>query len=943
MGQPVIQTSFNSGEWAPALNARVDLQKYHSGAALIRNFFVDYRGGATTRPGSRYVATGLGTSFGSIRLIPFQASFTVSYMLEFGQLTSTTGYVRFYNNGAPVLEPATTISGVTNASPGVITDTAHGYTNAQWIFISGVVGMTQLNGNYYLVANATANTYTLTDLFGNAVDTTGFGAYISGGTAQRVYTIVSPYLASELAQLKFAQNVNTLTLCHPNHPPYVLTLVTATNWTLAAISFGATVATPTGLATATTLAGGSVNYAYIVTAVDINGQESAVSAFAVIASVQDIRSVAGSNTVTWSAVTGAISYNIYRAQPVYSAAVPAGAQFGFIGNVTGTTFVDSNAVNPNYAQGPPITQNPFAGSGVQNVTVTAAGTYATTPGVTFGASPTGDTAHGVAVLGVTAYGINTTGGGPSGAYAIGDNITFQGGAIFKVTSIIPGGGVANLSLTYPGAISGTVPANPVSQTSTNGSGNGCTLNLTWGVTQVQLTSPGSGYVGAPAVSFSSGAAAANATLGAASAGNPTVPQFYDQRLVFAGPIRSPNQFNMSQPGSYYNYNITEPVEADNAIQGTLVAGQLQTIQAMLPMSNGLIMLSSNGAWLINGGSPGAAPSALSVAANSQAYNGCGTLPPIVANFDILYVQSKGSIVRDLTFNFYTQIYTGTDISVLSSHLFYGFQLREWAFAEEPFKLVWAVRSDGNLLSLAYLKEQELIAWSHHDTQGTFQSIAAVTESTVVGNVDAVYVVVKRSINGTVVQYIERLTEVYYPNGVSDAFNVDAGISYSGAAATTFSGAQHLAGATVTGVADGVVIPPFAMPTSGTFVLGTAASKVTVGLSYLPQLQTLALDLGEPTVQGKMKQITAVTLRCKDALGLQIGSTFATCVDMQDLVIGNVGSMTNQLVTNLVTGDARTIIDAAYTVPGQYCIQQTRPWPASVLGVIPQIEVGDTQK
>src|SRR6266481_5578318 len=187
----VMQFSFNSGEWAPALNARVDIAKYHGGAALLRNFFVDYRGGATARPGTKYVLQSYDPTF--VRLIPFQASFTVSYLLEFG-----SGYIRFFNNGAPVLEATKSITAITQANPGVITSNAHGYGNTDWIFISGVVGMTQLNGNYYIVTNVTANTYTLLDLFGFPVDTTAFGAYISGGLTQRVYTITSPYTASEV-------------------------------------------------------------------------------------------------------------------------------------------------------------------------------------------------------------------------------------------------------------------------------------------------------------------------------------------------------------------------------------------------------------------------------------------------------------------------------------------------------------------------------------------------------------------------------------------------------------------------------------------------------------------------------------------------------------------------------------------------------------------------
>src|SRR6266446_1685940 len=348
MSDNVIQTSFNSGEWSPSLYAQVSLKQYHSGAALLRNFFVDTRGGATTRPGTKYVATC--KSNGTVRPIPFQASFTVSYMLEFGQ-----GYVRFFNNGTPVLETGKAVTAITQANPGVITSAAHGYSNGDWIVISGVVGMVLLNGNTFIVAGVTANTYTLTDLFGNVINTSSYGTYISGGTTQRVYTIVSPYQASEVFGIRYTQNVNQLYLCHPNYPPYVLTLVSATNWTLAPITIGSTVAAPVGQTVTTTLAAGSVNYAYVITAIDSNGQESPPSAFATLANVTDIRSVAGTNTITWTAVANAASYNI----------------------------------SVDFSQGPPIPQNPFFGSGVQSIALTGNANYTVIPTLTLTAPPAG--------------------------------------------------------------------------------------------------------------------------------------------------------------------------------------------------------------------------------------------------------------------------------------------------------------------------------------------------------------------------------------------------------------------------------------------------------------------------------------------------------------------------------------------------------------------------
>lgn len=930
MGQGVIQTSWNAGEWAPALNARVDMAKYHSGAALLRNFFVDYRGGATTRPGSKYI---LPAKTNGARLIPFQASFAVSYILEFGN-----SYVRFYNNGAPILETATSITAAASGPPEVFTDAAHGYANGDWIFA---------NNTYYIIANVTANTFTLTDLFGNAINTNPFTLPIN---AQRIYTISSPYVTSELFDLKYVQDVNSLIINHPNHPPYILTLVTATNWTLGAITFGSTIPAPTGQSVSTSLAAGTVNYAYVITAVDTNGQESAPSAFATALSLQDIRSVGGTNTVSWTTVTKAVSYNVYRAVPSYGAPVPGGSQFGFIGNCTGTSFIDSN-ITPDFSQTPPVVQNPFAGTGVQSINMTNDGdcTGFPVPTVQFsGGGGSGATA--IAFAGLRSATIAAGGNG----YVVGNRIPIFFGIVIGVTSVGPGGAITGISIINRGSISTgtTTPTSAGPVGGIPGGGVNAVFDLFWAVISASVTSPGTGYTSAPSVGFPGNSSTATCTIGTASSGNPTAPGFIQQRLVFGGPVLSPSQINLSQPGSPFNFNISDPTQPDDAIQETLTNTTLNAIKSFTSVAAGLLVLTDKGAWVINGGSFGAGISALSIVANPQTYSGSNDLPPIVAPNDILYMKSQGSVVVDLTYNFYLSNYTGTDISILSSHLFYGFTFPQWTWAEEPFKLAWLVRSDGLLLSLSFVKEQELIAWAHHDTLGAYTSIASVIEDTSISNVSAVYVIAQRNIQGQTVQYIERFVELTYPNDYKSSWQVDAGIGYNAAPATTFTGAQHLGGQAVTGVADGTVIN-FTMPTSGTFIFGpggtpgltgiASASIVTVGLAFLPQIQTLRLDLGEPTVQGKRKKISAVTTRCNQTLGLSIGATFTTLTPMKDLIIGNVGTMSNQLVTGLVTDDARTIIDPNWTVPGQFCIQQNNPYPASVLGIIPEIDVGDTPK
>lgn len=930
-----IQASFNSGEWSPKLYSRVDLVKYRSGAALLLNWFVDYRGGASTRPGTKYIIQ-CRSSASTVRLIPFQASFNVGYILEFGNQ-----YIRFIFNGAPILETATSITVATAGPPEVFTDTGHGYVNGDWIFASDA---------YYIIANATTNTFTLTDLFGNAITTNPFTL---PAAAQRIYTITSPYLSTELAGIKFAQNVNELILCHPNHPPQVLSLITADSWTLLPIVIGSTATAPITPSIGAVFpspgsAPASAYYGYVVTSIDSSGQESNPSPAGSLGPIYDLRTVAGTVSITWNSVAGAVGYNIYKTNISYFGAVPAGSIYGYIGSSTGLTFIDDN-ISADFSQTPPINTNPFVGNGVASITITAAGTYTTVPGISIvGASTISASASAV----LQVQGTPTVGSGGSG-YAVNDTVTFTNGVALIVATVSAGAVATWKAVTAIGASAGSVtgqgsstPTNPVAQLTTSGSGTGVTANLTWGVGAAIVTSPGGGYVTTPTVVFSSGSATATAVLSASAGGNPTVPGFFQQRLILAAPLTSPQTMFLSKPGQYFNFDVSSIAQADDSITGTLVSGQLNTIKAMIPQSAGLLMFTDRNSWLINGGTgQGSAVTPSAFVANAQSFNGVSDVPPIISNYDVLYVQAKGSIVRDATYNIYANVYTGTDISAIASHLFYGYTVNEWAWAEEPFKVVWAVRNDGTMLTLTFLKEQEFIGWAHSTTLGSFKSVATVVEDTATaGEVDAIYTVVQRTVQGQTVQYIERVAERTFPNGVVDAWTVDCGLQYVGAPATSFSGAQFLGGLTCTGLADGVVIPPFVMPANGSFTLSVAASKVTIGLGFTCDLQTLPLELGDPTVQGKVKKIADVDVLVADTLGLSIGSSFNHLVAMKDLVQGNVSSMLtgqdSQIVTDLVDGQARTILDPTYTVPGQYCIRQSSPLPATLLGVVPNVTLGD---
>jgi hypothetical protein len=829
-------------------------------------------------------------------------------------------------------------------------------------------------------------------------------------------------------------------ICHPSYPPQILTINAPNNWTITSINFGATIPAPTGVSAATTLtaAANSWSYGYAVTAVDINGQESVPSTSVTILNVQSLQSNAGTNIISWTAVPGAQSYNVYKASPIFNTTFAGNSPEGFIGNTIGVSFTDANpGFAPDFAQTPPIAENPFQGAGVQSYTVTAAGSYTTVPTVSVtGGSPTAQ-ATAQAQLGIISSSLVSGGGGfvVGQIYNIGPiGVTFGS---LQVLTVGGGGALLTYNIVWQGSItSGSTPTNPLTVLNLQSGING-SINATWGVVAVNSIQGGAGYTSVPSVGFSPAGAAATAFLSAASAGNPGVPDFFQERLVLAAQAKAVQAINLSQPGSFFNFNVSFPIEADDAITTQIISSELNDIKSLTQVPTGFLALTSKGGWLINGGGGIATADPITpvnITAQAQAFNGANDIRPLKINMDVLYV-TKSNYVRDLAYNIYATIFTGSDISVLSNHLFFDFFLTQWCWSEEPFKTVWAIRNDGILLSLAYVKEQELIGWAHHDTNGQFMSVCSIAETVPSGDtVDMVYFVVRRQLpNGQYRQYVERLASRYFIYGYEDSWSVDCALQtvpfqglittsldfvisgnasvvgstvtitdiagfapftsimatnnyifrggggiykitgftsgsvvtaqvvrvpanidvYTGIAfpsdgsvwqpVTTVTGLTQLIGQQVTGVADGVVVPLTTVSPTGTVTLAQPATKVTLGLPFLPQLQTLPLDLGEPTVQSKRKKLPAATMRVADTLGLQIGTSFANVTTMKDFQIGAIPSQSNgpALVADLFSGDGRQILDQVWQEPGQLCVQQNLPYPATILGVMPEVVVGDT--
>lgn len=224
-------SSFVAGEISPRLEGRTELDKYRAGLSELLNMVVHPHGGVSRRPGTEFLGE-VKNSATKTRLIPFQFKTTDTYILEFGD-----SIMRVYRNGGQVLDATVNITGATKANPVVITAAGHSFNNGDEVFISGVGGMTELNGRNYKVILSSAVTFALQDLYGNNVDSTGFTTYTSGGTADEIFEVATPYPAAKIFDLRFVQSADTMHIVHEEFAPRTLTRTDHNAWTFATPEF----------------------------------------------------------------------------------------------------------------------------------------------------------------------------------------------------------------------------------------------------------------------------------------------------------------------------------------------------------------------------------------------------------------------------------------------------------------------------------------------------------------------------------------------------------------------------------------------------------------------------------------------------------------------------------------------------------------------------------
>lgn len=409
-------------------------------------------------------------------------------------------------------------------------------------------------------------------------------------------------------------------------------------------------------------------------------------------------------------------------------------------------------------------------------------------------------------------------------------------------------------------------------------------------------------------------------------GYPRAVAFFEDRLWFGGTKSDPQTFWASKVGEYEDFEEIVD-DASSGLLFTLASADINAIE-WLAGDQELLIGTRGGEFVASATTETEAITASNITVRRQSKYGVkpGVQPRFVDSA-LLFVQRAGERLHQLAYSNDSNRYIGPDMTALSDDILRPSAI-ELAYQSAPFRQLWVRLSDGNLATLTYVNDQDVLGWAQLELGGTgveVESLAVIPHPD--GDQDQVWMVVKRTIDSSTKRYIEYLEKPFAADTTyADAFFVDSGLTYSGSATTTITGLDHLEGQTVKVFGDGVVQADKTV-SSGAITIDSA-SKVQVGLGFDARLQTMRLEAGaaDGTAQGRRKRVQQLILRVDQAAeNVEYGANFDT-MDSWTVATGSTFS-----------GDS-----ASYTMPsgyereGRIAVRHQAPVPFTLVALMPQL-------
>lgn len=756
-----IKNSYNAGELSEYMTGRTDIGKYHNGASRMINATVLPHGGFVKRGGSEFI----GKSPNKAKLFPFEFSVADSLILEFSNLL-----IRFYKDGDRVYETAVDILSSTEDNPvEITTDGAHSYTTGEWVLIEGISTATSLNDKIYQITVIDPDEFSLQDTEGNDIDGTGIGVG-SGGTAKRIFQIVSPYTSAQAFKMHVTQSADVMYIAHPDIHPQKLIRAGDTDWTIADVGFiggpfldeNTTTGQTLQFTTAAAHDGGG---AQNLTLTDTS-QAWVINEFVgrtihnITTGANAIISSNTATTITHAALsagnwTDADTYNIDGYFPVGSeGTLEATGHTPFLGttNDIGTLWLLKTTRTDN-------TTSTFDSD--TNATPTDLVNAVRTKGdytVVFDTFSAGDVAKLWRKEGIADWQeFRSFSGAVSFSATEDENDTYY--AITRSVNTINGTFTAKNQTN-----SGIVKVTAQSDTNT------ATVVV---VSEVQQSQP----IGDGAVATS-----VDTLIWAEGAwglfrGYPRTLTFFEDRLWWASSANNPDTLWGSKSSLYENMEFSDLALDDDAVVFPINDNEVSQIQWMMARQV-MAIGAANKEYRFGANDPDKPVTPSDRKATPQTGIGSGTIQPVMLNDAIFFFQRQGRKLWAMQFDAITENFDSDDVTLLANTLLESAPTC-MAVQRVPDSIIWVTRTDGVLLTFTYEPKEEVAGWARQITQNTvstktptgfYESVAVIHGSTE----DEVWVSVRRVIDGVTVRYVEKFATRLFDE-IDEALMLDSAV------------------------------------------------------------------------------------------------------------------------------------------------------------------------
>lgn len=423
-------------------------------------------------------------------------------------------------------------------------------------------------------------------------------------------------------------------------------------------------------------------------------------------------------------------------------------------------------------------------------------------------------------------------------------------------------------------------------------------------------------------------------------GFPRTVELHEGRLILAGTAQKPLGIHGSFIDDFENFRLGS--RSDDAFFFVLSAKESNPIQWMVSQQGSLLNGTSGEEWVVTATDDQEALGPGNVDARRQSRYGSAPLQAQLINEVIMFVQRQGRKVRELTFAFEKDAWVSPDLNILANQISahpippvpgVTRGIVEIAFQQQPDALVWTTTADESCAAMTYERDQNVVGWHRHSTDGVFESVSAIYGGS---DADEVWFIAKRVINGQTVRYVERLKPDHRDSWDSGDkatwWYLDcAKRRVMGTASATVFGLSHLEGKTVEVLADGAT-QPSRVVSGGSITLQTAAKNVLVGLPFISTLKPMKLDapMQDGAAQYRKARIHRFQINVHKSLGAQFSNDDET---WQDIYFRKQGDPMDASPP-VYTGPTEEIsTGAGYTNKGcEISVRQDKPMPLCILSL-----------